>query len=250
MSKLAGKVAVITGGNSGIGLATARLFKEEGATVVINARNEDRRQQVSAELGAVVDDIIPADVSRVEELERFFRTVGERYGKIDILFLNAGVAYFMPLESIDEETFDKQFNINVKGVFFGVQKALPYLREGASVLFTTSVVNQMGMATSNVYAATKAAVRSLARSLSAELIGQGIRVNAISPGPIETPIFGKMGMNDEQLQQMAQGIVSQVPLARFGKPEEVAKLALFIASDDSSFIVGTEIEVDGGMASL
>ena len=148
MSKLAGKVAVITGGNSGIGLATARLFKEEGATVVINARNEDRRQQVGAELGAVVDDIIPADVSRVEELERFFRTVGERYGKIDILFLNAGVAYFMPLESIDEETFDKQFNINVKGVFFGVQKALPYLREGASVLFTTSVVNQMGMATS------------------------------------------------------------------------------------------------------
>ncbi|MCL4154695.1 UNVERIFIED_CONTAM: hypothetical protein GTU68_010240 [Idotea baltica] len=247
MGKLSNKVAVITGGNSGIGLATARLFKAEGATVIINARNAKRLEETRAELGDEFD-IVQADVSKVSELDTFFKTIGEKYGKIDVLFLNAGVAYLMPLEAIDEATYDKQFDTNVKGVFFGVQKALPYLTEGSSILLTTSVVNQKGIPNSNAYAASKSAVRSLAQTLSAELVGRGIRVNAISPGPIETPIFGKMGMNDEQLSQMAEGFAAMVPMGRFGKSEEVAQTALFFASQDSSFILGAEIVVDGGLA--
>lgn len=250
MGKLNGKVAVITGGNSGIGLATAKLFKEEGATVIINARNEQRLNETKAQFNGTFDDILQADVSKVSELDHFFKQVGDKYGKIDILFLNAGVAYFVPLDTIDEATFDKQFNINVKGVFFGVQKALPYLTEGASIVVNTSIANQKGMPNSNAYAATKAAVRSLARTFSGELIAKGIRVNAVSPGPIETPIYGKMGFTEEQSQEMAGGILSQVPLGRFGSPDEVAKTVLFLASDDASYIVGAEIEVDGGMVNL
>jgi NAD(P)-dependent dehydrogenase (short-subunit alcohol dehydrogenase family) len=250
MGKLNGKVAVITGGNSGIGLATAKLFKEEGATVIINARNEQRLAETKAQFNGTFDAVLKADVSQVTELESFFKQVGDQFGKIDILFLNAGVAYFMPLDVIDEATFDKQFNINVKGVFFGVQKALPYLSDGASVIFNTSVANQIGMLNSNAYAATKAAVRSLARTFSAELVGRGIRVNAVSPGPIETPIYGKLGFTEEQTKEMAGGIVSQVPLGRFGAPEEVAKTVLFLASEDASYIVGAEIEVDGGMVNV
>lgn len=249
MGKLSNKIAVISGGNSGIGLATARLYKEEGATVIINARNAQRLAETRAEVGDAFD-VIQADFSKVSEIEHFFNAVGEKYGRIDVLFLNAGVAYFSPIEALDEATFDKQFDINVKGVFFGVQKALPFLSEGSSIILTTSVVNQMGMPGSNAYAATKAAVKSLAQTLSAELVGKGIRVNAISPGPVETPIFGKMGLPEAELQQMAQGIVSQVPLGRMGKPEEIARTALFFATEDSSFIIGTEIAVDGGMATL
>ena len=247
MGKLSNKVAVITGGNSGIGLATARLFKSEGATVIINARNAQRLKETEAELGNEFD-IIQADVSNVSELDGFYQEIGDKYGKIDVLFLNAGVAYLLPIDSVDEATYDKLFDTNVKGVFFGVQKALPYLAEGSSVLLTTSVVNQKGIANSNAYAATKAAVRSLAQTLSAELVGRGIRVNAISPGPIETPIFGKMGMDDDTLSQMAEGFASMVPLGRFGRAEEVAQTALFFASQDSSFILGAEIVVDGGLA--
>jgi NAD(P)-dependent dehydrogenase (short-subunit alcohol dehydrogenase family) len=250
MSKLASKVAVITGGNSGIGLASAKRFKAEGATVIINARNEKRLAETLAENGDIFDDVFVADVSNVSDLARFFAQIGEKYGKIDVLFLNAGVAYFAPIELLDEATYDKQFDINVKGVLFGVQKALPYLNEGASILLTTSVVNQQGMANSNAYAATKAAVRSLARSLSAELVGRGIRVNAISPGPIETPIFSKMGLPNEQVGQMAEGIKAGVPLGRFGTPDEVASAALYLASAESSFIVGEELVIAGGMGTL
>ncbi|MEM1322778.1 MAG: SDR family oxidoreductase [Bacteroidota bacterium] len=249
MGKLSGKVAVITGGNSGIGLSSAQLFKAEGATVVINARNEKRLAETREQLGDAFD-IVQLDVSKVSEIDQVFQQIGGKHGKIDVLFLNAGVAPFIPLEAYDENTYDHLFNVNVKGVFFSVQKALPYLSEGASVIITTSVVNQMGMPASSAYAATKAAVRSLAQSLSAELLPRGIRVNALSPGPIETPIFGKMGMNDEQIQEMAGGILQQVPMGRFGSSDEVAKAALFFASDDSSYVVGAELEVDGGMATL
>lgn len=250
MGKLTGKVAVITGGNSGIGLATAKLFKEEGATVIINARNAERLAETKTQFNGTFDAIIQADVSKVGQLESFFTAIGNQYGHIDILFLNAGVAYFAPLEAMDESTFDKQFNINVKGVFFGVQKALPYLNKGASIILNTSVVNQIGMPNANAYAATKAAVRSFARTLSAELVPKGVRVNAIAPGPIDTPIYGKLGLSEAQTQEMAKGIISNVPLGRFGTPEDIAKTALFFASDDSAFIVGAEIEVDGGMVNL
>ena len=249
MSKLTNKIAVVTGGNSGIGLASARRFKAEGAKVIINARNAQRLEETKQELGDEFT-IIQADFSKVNEIEAFFKEVGEQHGKIDTLYLNAGIALFMPIEAMTEEVFDQMVSINVKGVFFGVQKALPYLNDGASILLTTSVVNQMGMPNSNIYAATKAAVKSLAKSLSSELLQRNIRVNAISPGPIETPIFAKMGMDDEQMQSMASGIISQIPMGRMGRSEEVAGTALFLASDDSTFIVGAEIEVDGGIATL
>lgn len=249
MKKLSNKVAVVTGGNSGIGLAAAREFKAEGAQVIINARNAERLAQTQTELGDEFD-ILQADVQKIDELAGFFQQVGEKYGKIDVLYLNAGIAWFAPIEQADEAFFDAQFNTNVKGVFFSVQKALPYLSEGASVIITSSIAGQTGMPNGHVYGATKAAVTSLAKSLSAELVGRKIRVNAISPGPIETPIFSKMGLPEEAIQEMAGGILQQVPMGRFGTSEEVAKLALFLASDDSAYIIGTDIEVDGGMATL
>jgi len=249
MGKLEGKIAVITGGNSGIGLATAKLFQAEGATVIVTARNQKRLEESREEVGEGID-IIQADVSKVKEIDNLFQTVGEKYGHIDILFANAGVAFFAPLDIIDERFVDHQFDINFKGVLFSVQKALPFLRKGGSILLNTSVVNSKGMPNTSVYAATKAAVRSLARTLAAELTPQGIRVNAIAPGPISTPIYDKMGMPQEQLDQFGQQIMSSVPLQRFGSADELARAALFLASEDSSYILGTELVVDGGMTQL
>jgi len=249
MGRLENKIAVITGGNSGIGLATAKLFKKEGAQVVINARNAERLAETKEQVG---DDfeVLQLDVSKVEEIESFFAQIGEKHGKVDVLFLNAGIGVFQPLEAWDETTFDRLINVNVKGVFFGIQKAIPYLAEGASIVINTSISNQIGMPASSIYAASKAAIRSLARTLSAELLPKGIRINAVSPGPIATPIYGKMGMPQEQLDEFAAGIQTQVPLGRFGTPEEVASAILFFASDESAYVVGTELEVDGGMTSL
>lgn len=250
MSKLNGKVTVITGGTSGIGLATAKAFKANGAKVITNARHAQRQAETQREHSELFDDVFIADVSKVNEIETFFKQVGEKYGKIDALFLNAGMGIPSPIGNVTEEQFDKEFNVNVKGVYFSVQQALPFLTKGASVILNTSIVNQKGMAGFSVYSASKAAVRSFARSLSAELIGQGIRVNAVSPGPISTPFFTKTGMTEEQINEVAQGILSGVPMGRFGAPEEVANYVLFLASDDSSYMVGTEVEVDGGMATL
>lgn len=248
MKNLSGKVVVITGGNSGIGLASAKAFKAAGAKVIINARNEDRLQQTLKEQGNAFDDVLIADVANVAELEAFYKKIGEKYGKIDLLFLNAGVAYFAPIEVIDEDFYDQQFNVNVKGVLFSVQKALPYLQPGSSIQVTSSVVNQMGMPNASVYAATKAAVRSITRTLAAELAERKIRVNTISPGPIQTPIFGKMGMPEEQVGEMAGQILSQIPLGRFGQSEEIAQAAIFLAQNE--FVTGTEVVVDGGMSQL
>lgn len=250
MTRLQGKVAVITGGNSGIGLATAKLFKENGAQVITNARNGKRLAETKEAHGDLFADILVADVSKVDELESFFNAVGNKYGKIDVLFLNAGLGSPAPVEHATEAQFDKEFGVNVKGVFFSVQKALPFLTKGASVVLNTSVANQLGMAGFSLYSATKAAVRSLARSLSAELIGKGIRVNAVSPGPISTPFFSKTGMTEEQINEAAQGILQGVPMGRFGEPVEVANYVLFLASDESSYMIGTEVEVDGGMATI
>lgn len=250
MTKLAGKVAVITGGNSGIGLATARLFKENGAIVITNARNEIRLAETKSQHPDLFADVFMADVSKPEEIAAFFQAIGKKYDNIDIMFLNAGLGTPGPVDQITEAQFDNVFNVNVKGVFFSVQKALPFLNKGASVILNTSIANQKGMAGFSVYSATKAAVRSFARSLSAELIGRGIRVNAVSPGPIETPFFSKTGMTEDQINEVAQGILQGVPMGRFGKAQEVANYVLFLASDDSSYMVGTEVEVDGGMATL
>lgn len=249
MGKLTGKVAVITGGNSGIGLATAKLFQAEGAQVVVTARNQQRLEESRAEVGEGID-IIVADVSKVSEIKSFFAEVADKYGKVDILFANAGIAKFAPVEFVTEDFVDSLFNVNFKGVFFAVQEAIPLFRDGGSILINTSASNSVGMPTTSVYAATKAAGRSLARTLSSELVGKGIRVNAISPGPITTPIYGKLGMEKEQIDAFGQQIVSQVPLGRFGESAELAQAALFLASKDSSYVVGAELVVDGGLTQI
>jgi NAD(P)-dependent dehydrogenase (short-subunit alcohol dehydrogenase family) len=249
MAKLTGKVAVITGGNSGIGLATAQAFIQEGAKVSIFGRNAQTLDEAAKALGEKAI-AVQGDVTNQENLETLFTTTQNAFGKVDVLFINAGVAQFAPIEATTEEIFDHIMDVDLKGAYFTIQKALPYLNDGASIILTTSGSNMMGMPNTSVYAASKAALRSLARTLSAELIGRGIRVNAVSPGPIETPIYGRMGMSQEQIDGMGQSIIQQVPMRRFGKSEEVASAVLFLASSDSSYVLGTELVVDGGLTQI
>jgi NAD(P)-dependent dehydrogenase (short-subunit alcohol dehydrogenase family) len=247
--KLAGKVAVVTGGSSGIGLATAKLFVEEGAYVFITGR---RQSELDAAVKLIGRNVIAVqgDVSSLPDLDRLYDTVRTQKDRIDVLFANAGLGDFVPLGSITEEHFDKTFNVNVKGLVFTVQKALPLLRDGASVILNASVVSTKGLQAFSVYSATKAAVRSFARSWTTDLKSRKIRVNAISPGPIETPFYAAMGMKPEQAQQLEKAVIAGVPMGRFGTAEELAKPVLFLASDDSSFITGIELFVDGGMAQV
>lgn len=245
--KLQNKIAVITGGNSGIGFATAQEFKAQGARVVIIGRNADAVAKAAQEIGG--DTLgLTADVSRVADLDRAFATIKEKFGRVDVLFANAGIAKFAPLADSTEALFDEINDANVKGAYFTVQRALPLLSEGASVIFTSSTVVHFGMPGASIYAAGKAALNSLAKTLAIELAGKKIRVNVVSPGPIATPIFGKMGMPKEALDQVAAGILSQVPLARFGEAAEIAKAVTYLASADASFVSGTELLVDGAMA--
>lgn len=250
MSKLQGKVAVITGGNSGIGLATAKLFHQEGASVVITGRNQATLNTAVSTIGT--DTLaIQADMANLPAIDALFEQVRERYGRIDVLFLNAGIAKFVPLEGVTEAIYDEMMDINLKGVYFSVQKALPLLAEGASIILNTSVVNQMGAPTASVYAASKAGIRSLARTLSAELAERKIRVNALSPGPVDTPIFDKLALPADAVQGMREGFRQMVPMQRFGTANEIAQAALFLASpESSSFILGSELVVDGGMSQL
>lgn len=243
MGRLEGKVAVITGGNSGIGLATAREFRREGARVVITGRDARTLAEAARELGGEVL-ALRSDSANLADIDALFAAVKERFGRVDVLFVNAGVARFAPLEETDEGLFDQTMNINFKGAYFTVQKALPLLSDGASVILNASVGAHVGFPNSSVYSASKAALLSLVRTLSADLAGRGIRVNAVSPGPVETPIFGRMGLAEEA----AKGLGEQVPLKRLGRPEEIARAVLFLASPDSSFIVGTEIVADGGVS--
>lgn len=243
MGKLEGKVAVVTGGNSGIGLATAREFRREGARVVITGRDARTLAEAARELGGDVL-ALRSDSASLSDIDALFEAVRERFGRVDVLFVNAGVARFAPLEETDEELFDQTMDINFKGAYFTIQKALPLLSEGASVILNASVVAHVGFPNSSVYSASKAALLSLVRTLSSDLIGRGIRVNAVSPGPVETPIFGRMGLPEDA----AKGFGEQVPLKRLGRPEEIAKAVLFLASPDSSFLVGTEIVADGGVS--
>ena len=239
--KLEGKVAVVTGGNSGIGLATAKEFAREGAHVVITGRDARTLAEAAREIGGEVL-ALRSDASSLADIDELFACVREKFGRLDVLFVNAGVAQFAPVEETTEELFDWIMDINFKGAYFTVKKALPLLADGASVVLNTSVVAHVGFPSSSVYSASKAALLSLVRTLSADLNGRGIRVNAVSPGPVETPIFGRMGLPEEA----KQGFSEQVPLKRFGRPEEIAKAVLFLASPDSSFLVGTEIVADGG----
>lgn len=246
---LSGKTAVITGGNSGIGLATARLFVQQGAKVAIIGRDDKTLDAARQELGDKVITI-KMDVSSPDQVGAAAKEVEARLGQVDILFANAGIAEFTPMEQVNEAFFDKTFDINVKGVFFTTQKFAPLMRDHGSVLFTTSVVNNKGWPGTSVYSASKAAVRSLARTMAAELQPRKIRVNAISPGPIDTPIYGRMGMPQEAVKELADNVLQQTPMHRFGTADEVAKLALFLASDQSSYMTGNEIGVDGGLGQL
>ena len=245
--QLKDKVALVTGGTTGIGLATAQLFAEEGARVIVTGRNPERVAQAQETLGSAVK-VLQSDAADGESIKSLVKTIESQYGRLDVLFANAGVALFAPLEQLEESHFETLFNVNLKGPWLLLKHALPLLKQGTSVIVTTSVVHQRGMPGSSLYAATKAGLRAFVRVAAAELAPRGIRINAVSPGPVETPIFGKMGMPQEAMQEMAQGIVRQIPLQRFGKPEELAQAALFLASDRSSFVHGAELDVDGGMA--
>jgi len=249
MKKLDGKVAVVTGGNSGIGLATAREFQQQGAKVVITGRDQHTLDDAKQELG---NDVLAvrSDTSRLADIDKLFAVVKEKLGKIDVLFINAGVGKFMPLESVTEEFFDSIMDINFKGAYFTIQKALPLLNDNASIVLNASINAYIGMPNTSVYAASKAALITLARTLSAELVDRGIRVNVVSPGPVATPIFGKLGIAADALDEVVKNVQTQVPMKRFGRPEEIAKTVLFLASDDSSFLLGTEIVADGGMSQL
>lgn len=247
--KLAGKIAVITGGNSGIGLATAKRFVEEGAHVVITGRREKDLKEAAAFIGRNVTTVA-GDVSRLEDLDQLYAVVKEKHGHIDILFANAGGGTVAPLATATESHFDKIFDVNVKGLFFTVQKALPLLKDGGSIILNSSVSNVMGLPGFTVYAASKAAVRNFARGWTMELKDRKIRVNSMSPGPIETPALEKAGLTAEQAEQAAAQFASQVPLGRRGKPEEIAAVVVFLASDESSYITGVDLAVDGGMAQV
>ena len=247
--KLEGKVAVITGGNSGIGLATAKRFVAEGAYIFITGRRQ-------AELDAAVKKIgenvagVQGDVAKLADLDRLYATVKAKKGRIDILFANAGIGELAPLGAITEEHFDKTFNTNVKGLLFTVQKALPLLPDAASIILNASIVGSIGNSAFSVYSATKAAVRSFARTWILDLKERKIRVNAISPGPINTPGLDGLGQTAGVGDQLKESLLASVPMGRIGTPDEIAKAVVFLASDDSSFVTGTELFVDGGAAQI
>jgi NAD(P)-dependent dehydrogenase (short-subunit alcohol dehydrogenase family) len=247
--KLSNKIVLVTGGTSGIGLEAAKLFREEGATVIIVGQNTARLQSVANQLGDSVT-ALRGDVSKPAEIENVVNQIRDKFGRIDVLFANAGMGIASSLDAVTEDQIDSQFDVNFKGVFFTVQKAAPLLAKGGSIVVTTSFLNEVGAPGLSILSATKAAVRSLVRSLGAELASRGIRVNAVSPGPISTPFHGKLGLSEKQLNEAATTIEDQVPLHRFGEAQEIAKAALFLASDDSSFMTGSELVVDGGISQL
>jgi NAD(P)-dependent dehydrogenase (short-subunit alcohol dehydrogenase family) len=247
--KLRNKVALITGGTSGIGLATAKLFRDEGARVIVTGVNPARLDEASRQLGSNVL-VLRADLRVRSDIDDVVATIRDKFAHLDILFANAGVGFAAPLEAVTEKQVDEQFSINFKGIFFTVQKAAPILSKGGVIVLATSFLNAVGAPGLSILSATKAAVRSLARSLGAELAPRGVRVNAVSPGPTNTPFHSKLGLSENDLRDVAAGIEAQVPLRRFGEADEIAKAALFLASEDSSFMTGAEVVVDGGLSLL
>ncbi len=249
MKKLENKVAVITGANSGIGLATAKLYLEQGAKVVISGRRQEALDKVAQELqGDFIT--VKADVAIPADNTRLIEEATAKFGKIDVLFLNAGVAPVSPTNEITENHYDEVFNINVKGPILATKEALPHINDGGTILFTNSIVHQKGFDGLGVYSASKGALRAYQRVLTSEVKSRGIRVNSIAPGPIATPLYDKMGLPQDVVQEMGKGFAQQVPLGRFGTSEEIAQSALFLASDDASFINGVELEVDGGLSQI
>lgn len=252
MKRLEGKVAVITGGSSGMGLATAQRFVDEGAYVFITGRRQNEVDSAVKQIGKNNNNVtgVQGDVSNLADLDRLYDTVKQQKGRIDVLFANAGIIELAPLGSITESHFDKIFNINVKGLLFTVQKALPLFQDGGSIILTASINSSKGFETSTVYSATKAAIRSFARTWTVDLKHRKIRVNAISPGPIDTPIFNSAVQTEEEIEQIKASLVAIIPMGRMGSPDEVAKAVSFLASDDSSYVTGIELFVDGGMAQI
>jgi len=249
MNKLEGKIALMTGGNSGIGLATAKQFVHEGAYVFITGRREPELAGAVKEIGINVSGV-QGDVSDLDDLDRLFAQINREKGRLDVVFANAGGAKFAPLGKITEEHYDAIFNINVKGLLFTVQKALPLMPDGATIILNASIVASKGLPDWSVYSATKAAVRSFARTWTTDLKARRIRVNAVSPGSIDTPGLSELLASAEVGEQRKKMIANSVPLGRFGTPDEIAKAVVFLASDDSSYITGTELCVDGGFAQV
>jgi len=249
VNRLKGKRALITGGTSGIGLETARQFLSEGARIAITGKNPAMLEAARTELGSDVL-IIPSDASDVAAQKRVAETLHAAFGGLDILFVNAGIAELKPIEQWDEAAFDRSVAINVKGPYFLVQALLPIFANPASIVLNASVNAHIGMPNTSVYGATKAALLSLARTLSGELIARGLRVNAVSPGPISTPLYNKLGLSEADLKSVAASIKGQVPVGRFGKPSEIANAVVFLASDESAFTVGSELLIDGGMSNI
>jgi len=246
MSRLQGKRTLITGGTSGIGLETAKHFLEEGARVIVTGVNPDSIAKARAELGSEVL-VLRADSASVTAQKELAQTIKDHYGQLDVAFLNAGISVWLPIEEWTEEMFDRSFDINVKGPYFLLQALLPALANPASVVLTTSVSAHVGADRSSVYAATKAALLTMSKTLSTELLQRGIRVNAISPGPVQTPLYDKLGIPEMYREQVNKDIAANIPLGRFGTADEVAKAVIYLASDESRWTVGSEIVVDGGV---
>ncbi len=249
MNRLQGKRALITGGTSGIGLETARQFLNEGARIAVTGKNPENLETARKELGSDVL-VIASDASDAAAQKAVADAVRAKFEQLDILFVNAGIADLRPVEQWDVAGFDRTFNANFKGPFFLIQALLPILANPASIVLNASVNAHIGMANTSVYGASKAAILSLTRTLSGELIGRGIRVNAVSPGPIHTPLYSKLGLSQADLKAVSTSIQSQVPAGRFGNPSEVAAAVVYLASDESAYVVGTELMIDGGMGNL
>jgi len=246
MKRFEGKVAMVTGGNSGIGLAAAKAFAREGAQVAITGRDEQTLKNAENEIGSSALTI-RADAARIADLDAAMAKVRDRFKRIDALFVNAGIGRFVPMAEVTEAVFDEIVTVNLKGAFFTVQKALPLMARGSAVVLNASINAHIGLPGTTVYGATKAAVVNMAKTMSADLAERGIRVNVVSPGPIETPIFDRVGISSEQSRQTKEWLQSQTLVKRMGQPEEIAEAVLYLSSDAASFIVGTEIVIDGGM---
>ena len=250
MAKLDGKIALITGGNSGLGLASAKLFAAEGAQVIVTGRRLDETERAAAEIGHGAIGL-QSDAADLDAIDSLYAEIGKRFGHLDVIFANAGTLSLATFADVTPAQFDHEYSINVRGVFFTVQKALPLLRDGSSIILNSSVAHYTGNPGYSVYASAKAAVRSFARNWTVDLKDRKIRVNCISPGPHETPLAEKMGVpRDVMENQLIPMIVAQVPLGRMGRAEELASAALFLASDDSSFVTGIDLCVDGGMGQI
>ncbi|KIC95012.1 SDR family oxidoreductase [Flavihumibacter solisilvae] len=249
MNRLSKRTALITGGNSGIGLATAREFIAEGASVIITGRNKAALDKAVLELGPQAHGIV-SDTSNMKDILKLRDEVVKIFPRLDVLFINAGVAIFTPITEVTEEEFDQQFNINVKGAYFTIQQLLPIFNEGGSIILNASNVAHKGVAGASVYSASKAAILNLAKTLSSELLTSKIRVNAISPGPVATPIYEKLGFGEAKTEEFNEVVKGKVPLGRFGNPNEIARIAVFFASEDSSFVLGAELIADGGYSTL